>query len=320
MSSADLARVDSASVELTNHASSPIARGVVHRRARFEWRFLIVALPALAIYISFLVGPVIASFVYSFTRWDGLNPPVFIGVANYQTLFNDPQFGRAMLTTLAFASIILVGQVAAGLGLALLLNRGRRGTSLLRAIFFTPALLSSAVIALVWGFVFNPLVGVMPLVASSVGATTGPLTDVLGSSQTAIWAVSGVVVWQYAGYLMVIFLAGLKNIAPEIYEAADLDGASGRKRFRLITWPLLAPSTTVAVTISLAGNLKLFDQVFLLTGGGPAGATDTAATLIYRTAFGNSNYGYSVTQSVILTLLTVVIIVGQRWIASRRSL
>ena len=320
MSSADLARVDSASVELTNHASSPIARGVVHRRARFEWRFLIVALPALVIYISFLVGPVIASFVYSFTRWDGLNPPVFIGVANYQTLFNDPQFGRAMLTTLAFASIILVGQVAAGLGLALLLNRGRRGTSLLRAIFFTPALLSSAVIALVWGFVFNPLVGVMPLVASSVGATTGPLTDVLGSSQTAIWAVSGVVVWQYAGYLMVIFLAGLKNIAPEIYEAADLDGASGRKRFRLITWPLLAPSTTVAVTISLAGNLKLFDQVFLLTGGGPAGATDTAATLIYRTAFGNSNYGYSVTQSVILTLLTVVIIVGQRWIASRRSL
>ena len=292
---------------------------MVAHKPHFEWRFLIIAVPAAKLYVCFLVGPVLASFVYSFTRWDGINPPVFDGFANYQTLFSDPQFGRAMLTTIAFAGIILVGQISAGLGLALLLNRAHRGTSLLRAAFFTPALMSTSVIALIWGFIYNPLVGVMPLIASALHVKTGPLTDVLGSSQTAIWAVSGVVVWQYAGYLMVIYLAGLKNISPEIYEAADLDGASGWKRFRLITWPLLAPSTTIAVTISLAGNLKLFDQVFLLTGGGPAGATDTAATLIYRTAFGNSNYGYSVTQSVALTLLTVVVIVGQRWISSRRG-
>lgn len=303
---------------LTNR--TPASRGgAVRRRSAFEWAFLALAVPGIALYVTFLLGPVIASFYYSFTRWDGINDPVFAGLENYRTLFSDAQYGRALMTTLSFAAIILVGQVGAGLGLALLLNKARRGTSVLRASFFTPALLSTAVIALIWGFIYNPLVGVMPLVAESLGATEGPLTDVLGSSETAIWAVSGVVIWQYAGYLMVIYLAGLKNIPLEVYEAADLDGATGWRRFWRITWPLLAPSTSVAVIISLAGNLKLFDQVFLLTGGGPAGATDTAATLIYRTAFGNSNYGYSVTQSVILTLLTVVIVIGQRWYVSRRN-
>jgi raffinose/stachyose/melibiose transport system permease protein len=289
----------------------------VPRRKRFEWSFLAIALPGLLIYVVFLVWPVISSFVYSFTRWDGINPPVFTGFTNYITLFNDRQYGQALMTTLAFAAIILIGQVSCGLGLALLLNRSRRGTALMRATFFTPALLSTAVIALIWGFIYNPLVGLMPLVAKSLGVTTGPLTDVLGSATTAIWAVSGVVIWQYAGYIMVIYLAGLKNVPLEVYEAADLDGATGWRRFRSITWPLLAPSTSVAITISLAGNLKLFDQVFLLSGGGPAGATDTAATLIFRSAFLNSNYGYSVTQSVILTLLTVVIVIGQRLIARR---
>jgi raffinose/stachyose/melibiose transport system permease protein len=288
-------------------------------RSNFDWRFLTLAVPAVVLYVGFLLGPTLASFFYSFTRWDGINAPVFAGMENYATLLTDDRYTRALLTTLAFATIILVGQIAAGLGLALLLNRARRGTALARAVFFFPALLSTAVVALVWGFIYNPLVGVMPAAASWLNVTDGPLTDVLGNSSTAIWAVSGAVVWQYAGYMMVIFLVGLKSIPLEVYEAADLDGAVGWRRFWLITWPLLAPSTSVAVTISLAGNLKLFDQVFLLTGGGPAGATDTAATLIYQTAFSNSNFGYSATQSVALTCMTVVIVVGQRWFASRRS-
>lgn len=313
----DIAVDHSPSAGQEGRTPAPKSTGATFRRSRFEWNFLLLAVPGLVVYLVFLVWPVLASFVYSFTRWDGINEPVFAGLANYEKLINDRQYGQALLTTVAFAAIILVGQVSAGLGLALLLNRARRGTSLARAVFFTPALLSTAVIALIWGFIYNPLVGVMPLVAETVGATSGPLTDVLGNASSAIWAVSGVVIWQYAGYIMVIYLAGLKNVPLEVYEAADLDGATGWHRFRSITWPLLAPSTSVAVTISLAGNLKLFDQVFLLTGGGPAGATDTAATLIFRTAFSSSNYGYSVTQSVILTILTVLIVVGQRILAAR---
>lgn len=315
----DLAAGRSPSAGPVGRTPARASRGAVRRIRRFEWTFLVLAVPGVAIYVAFLVWPVLASFGYSFTRWDGINPPVFAGFANYVRLFNDRQYAQALLTTLAFAAIILTGQVSAGLGLALLLNRSRRGTALLRATFFTPALLSTAVIALIWGFIYNPLVGVMPLVAKSLGVTTGPLTDVLGSAPTAIWAVSGVVIWQYAGYVMVIYLAGLKNVPLEVYEAADLDGATGWRRFRSVTWPLVAPSTSVAITISLAGNLKLFDQVYLLTGGGPAGATDTAATLIFRSAFLNSNYGYSVTQSVILTLLTVAIVIGQRLVSARSN-
>jgi raffinose/stachyose/melibiose transport system permease protein len=298
---------------------APVKRGRAGRRRRFEWGFLALAVPALVIYVGFLAGPVLASFTYSFTRWDGINAPVFTGLDNFVRLAADRDYAAALLHTVAFAAVILVGQSACGLGLALLLNRARRGVAVLRAIFFAPALLSTAVIALVWGFIYNALVGVTPVLARLLGVEDGPLADVLGNSSTAIWAVSAAVIWQYGGYIMVIYLAGLKDIPVEVYEASDLDGATGWRRFRSITWPLLLPSTSVVLTISLAGNLKLFDQVFLLTGGGPAGATETAAISIYRTAFGSSDYGYSATQSVVLTILTLIVVVFQRWLSARGS-
>lgn len=119
--------------------------------------------------------------------------------------------------------------------------------------------------------------------------------------------------WQYVGYVMVIYLAGLKSISNDIYEAASIDGARGWRSFRYITWPLLAPSTSIVLTIAIAGNLRLFDQVYLLTNGGPAGGTETVGTLIYKTAFTNSNYGYSAAQSLILTVLTAFVVLAQRW-------
>lgn len=299
-------------------STAPAVRG--GRRSRsFEWAFFGLALPGLAIYVGFLLGPTLAGFYFSLTRWDGINSPVFIGFDNFIQLSRDPQFAAAILHTLLFALVILVGQTVIGLALALLLNRAGRRNSILRGIFFAPSILSTAVVALLWGFIFNPLVGPLPAVASFLGIKDSSVSDLLGHQQTALVAVSLVVVWEFAGYMMVIFIAGLKNIPMEVYEAASIDGASGWRRFWAITWPLLAPSTSVALTISLAGNLRLFDQVYLLTGGGPAGATATVGTLIYQTAFTNSNFGYSVTQSVILTILIALVVVGQRALIARRT-
>lgn len=298
-------------------------RSVPHRRrhllVRFEWSFVLLAVPALVVYLGFLVGPVLGGFYFSLTQWDGINAPHWIGIDNFVQLAGDAQFRSALLHTLLFTLVILIGQVGAGLGLALLLNRASRAVPFMRGIFFAPALMSSAVIALIWGFIFNPRVGILRDLASTVGLGHTFLTNVLGGQQSALFGISLVVVWQFAGYMMIIFLAGLKSIPQDVYEAASLDGAAGIRRFLSITWPLLAPSTSIAVLISLAGNLKLFDQVYLMTGGGPAGATETVATMIYRTAFVNSNYGYSVAQSVVLTALITIVVLVQRRVASRKD-
>ncbi len=286
-------------------------------RRQFDWMLLWLALPAFIVYSAFLVGPTLASFAYSFTRWDGINDPVFIGFDNYARLFQDEKFANALINTGSFAVTILVGQIVFGLGLALMLNRNSRASTGMRAVFFTPALLSTAVIALIWGFIFNPLVGLFSALVEGGPLEDSQLADVLGGPDSAFLGLSFVVIWQYAGYIMVIYLAGLKSISAEMYEAAALDGATGWIRFRTITWPLLAPSTSIAVILSIAGNLRLFDQVFLTTGGGPDGATETMAILIYRTAFSNSDFGYSVTQSVMMTLFTLLLLVGRHLFARR---
>jgi raffinose/stachyose/melibiose transport system permease protein len=283
-----------------------------HGRRRFEFGFLLLAVPALVVYLGFLIGPVLGGFYFSLTQWDGINDPTWIGMDNFTRLAADAKFWSALLHTVVFTVVILIGQVGGGLGLALLLNSANRGVPLMRGAFFAPALMSTAVIALVWGFIYSPTVGLLHGLAESIGLGDTVLGNVLGGQTSALFGVSVVVIWQFAGYLMIIFLAGLKNIPLEVYEAASLDGAVGLKKFRTITWPLLAPSTSIAVLISLAGNLKLFDQVYLMTGGGPAGATETVGTLIYRTAFVNSDYGYSVAQSVVLTLLIAVVVLIQR--------
>lgn len=300
-------------------ASQPRLPGRQPRRYRFEWAFFTLAIPALVVYVGFLVGPTLAAFYFSLSRWDGINSPTFVGIGNFVQLFNDDDFHAALIHTLIFTALISIGQLASGLGLALLLNRAGRKVAVLRGIFFAPSLLSSAVIALLWGFIFNPLVGILAQLANAVGLKGSWLADVLGQRESAILGISFVVVWQFAGYIMVIYVAGLKNIPEEVYEAASLDGATGARRFWNITWPLLAPSTSIVLTIAIAGNLRLFDQVYLLTGGGPAGGTETVGTLIYRTAFTNSNYGYSVTQSVVLTVLTALAVVIQRWLSARKN-
>ncbi|WP_307610333.1 carbohydrate ABC transporter permease [Pseudarthrobacter sp. W1I19] len=290
----------------------------LRERTRFEWSFALLALPALVIYLGFLIGPVVAGFYFSFTRWDGINPPKWIGLDNFVKMAGDRKYAAALVHTLIFTVVIVAGQVGVGLGLALLLNRARRGVAFMRGVFFAPALMSTAVIALIWGFMYSPAVGLVGKFAEAAGLGDTFLRDVLGNQQSALLGVSIVVIWQFAGYMMIIFLAGLKNIPQEVYEAAAIDGAAGARQFRSITWPLLAPSVSIAVLISLAGNLKLFDQVYLMTGGGPAGATETVGTLIYQTAFLNSNYGYSVAQSVVLTVIIVLVVLAQRWLTSRR--
>lgn len=273
---------------------------------------LALALPGIALYLAFLIVPIGLGLLDALTDSDGISPARWVGLQNFRDLLHDDAFRQALLHTLVFALIITVGQNLAGLGLALLLHRVRRLTALMRGVFFLPALLSSAVVALVWGFIFSPLTGVVNTVLSWVGIHWSAGTDLLGGPWSATLSISAVVIWQFAGYVMIIYLAGLTNIAPELYEAAALDGVGTWQGFRYITLPLLRPATSVAFTISIVGNLRLFDPVWLLTGGGPGTATETASTVVYRTAFHDGRFGYAAAESVVIVVVIVLAITVQR--------
>jgi len=270
------------------------------------------AVPGVALYVTFFLAPIGLGLMDAFTNADGVSASKWVGLQNFTELLHDAAFRAALLHTAVFAAVITIGQNVAGLGLALLLNRSRRLTALLRGAFFVPALLSSAVVALVWGFVFSPLTGVVTHVLGWVGVRWSQGADLLGTPTSAMFSISAVVIWQFAGYLMVIYLAGLKNIPEEVYEAVRLDGASVVQTFWHVTLPLLRPATSVALTIAIVGNIRLFDPVWLLTGGGPGTATETASTLIYRTAFQNGRFGYAAAQSIIVVVLIVVVVTAQR--------
>ncbi|MCT2591548.1 sugar ABC transporter permease [Streptomyces sp. N2-109] len=191
-----------------------------------------------------------------------------------------------------------------GLLLALGVNSRIRSRNVLRVFFFAPAVITPVVTAYLWKYLYAPE-GAINALLEAIGL--GSLSqDWLGDPSIALWSVVAVIIWQFAGYSMVIFLAGLQSIPQEIYEAADIDGAGPLRRFWCVVRPVLAPAITINLTLSLIGGLKLFDQVWVMTQGGPGGSTDTLSTVIYRQAFQFNEFAYSIALAVVLTVFVAL--------------
>jgi raffinose/stachyose/melibiose transport system permease protein len=210
---------------------------------------------------------------------------------------------------LVIAVAITLLQNGIGLLLALGVNSTIKSRNVLRVFLFAPALVTPIVAAYLWRNLLGPD-GAVNSLLGLVGLDSWR-QDWLGDPAIALWSVVGVIVWQYAGYSMVIFLAGLQSIPREIHEAAAIDGAGAVRRFWSVTRPLLAPAFTINMMLSIIGGLKLFDQVYALTGGGPGHATDTLSTLIYKDAFTLGEFGYSIALAVVLTVVVSVASTGQ---------
>ncbi|MDX3385227.1 sugar ABC transporter permease [Streptomyces niveiscabiei] len=269
------------------------------------------ALPALLLFAFVVLVPSARGVYYAFTDWDGLDPGFsFVGLGNFADMLDDPDALAAVRHTLLIAVSVTVVQNGLGLLLALGVNSAIKSRNLLRVLLFAPAVITPIVTAYLW----RNLLGPDGAVNSALG---GRGQDWLGDPGLALWSVVGVVVWQFAGYSMVIFLAGLQSVPKELHEAAQLDGAGPVRRFWSVTRPLLAPALTINLMLSAIGGIKLFDQVYALTGGGPGHATDTISTLIYKDAFTLGEFGYSIALAVVLTIVVAVVSTGQYALLAR---
>jgi raffinose/stachyose/melibiose transport system permease protein len=298
--------------------AAPASRGTGpagRRRNAAPWWF---AVPAMALFAFVVLVPSARGVYYAFTDWDGLDPNFsFIGLGNFATMLSDPDAMQAIWHTLLIAVAITVIQNGLGLLLALGVNSAIKSRNVLRVFLFAPAVITPIVTAYLWRNLLGPD-GAVNSLLGAVGLG-GWRQDWLGDPQLALWSVVAVIVWQFAGYSMVIFLAGLQSISREIYEAADIDGAGPVRRFWSVTRPLLAPAFTVNLMLSIIGGIKLFDQVYALTGGGPGHATDTLSTLIYKDAFTLGEFGYSIALAVVLTIIVAVASTGQYLVLARNE-
>jgi raffinose/stachyose/melibiose transport system permease protein len=279
------------------------------------WVFVV---PALVVYALVVLYPSISGVVYAFTDWSGIGSFSFVGFDNFHTLVNDHRALQSITNTLLLTVAIVVVQNAIGLLLALGVNANIKSRDLLRVIFFAPAVVSPVMVAFLWKYVYNPDNGAgLNGILGAVGL--GSLRqDWLGDPSITLWSVAAMVVWQYAGYSMVIFLAGLQDVPPELHEAARIDGAGTWQRFRYVTWPLLAPALTINVMLSTIGGLKLFDQVYAATNGGPGTSSETLSTVLYKEAFVYGKFGYSTAVALVLALFVAAVsLVQLRYLRAR---
>jgi len=265
--------------------------------------------PAVAVVLAFRYVATGAGTWYAFTDWDGLGDATWVGLDNFREILDDPASRGALENTIVLAFSFVVTANVIGLGIALALHRTLKSRGLLRAIFFVPVVMSSLAVSYIWQFIFS---------------FTGPLNTFLGNvgleslqrpwpgdPTWALWTIFVVLVWQFVGLSMVMYLAGLEGIPEELDEASAVDGASSFRRFRKITLPLLAPAITVSVTLSTIYGLGVFDQVLAVTGGGPVDASETLATQIYKQTFAFGRFGYGTALSLVLTVLITALAVAQ---------
>lgn len=263
--------------------------------------------PAFALYMMMVLYPIGREIVMSFHEWDVFSPMRWVGVTNYRSALADAVFLRGLSNNILYALVVTVAKNVFGLWLAILLTGADvKGRNAFRTAVFIPVTLSYVAVGMLWSWVFNPTFGLLNQVLRlfSIPASSG----VLGNPRLSLWAIMFVDIWKWTGFHTVIFVAGLLNIPPELYESAAIDGAGSWQRFRCITLPGLKSVVEVSVLLAMVGAfVRNFDLVYVMTGGGPAHATEIVLTWMHKQAFQFLRFGYAAAQGVILFVLVMVL-------------
>lgn len=271
------------------------------RRIGLEWSGWWFAFPAMIFILIFVFIPAVYVVYLSLLKWNLLSSnPKFVGLSNYIQMFQSTDFRQAFSNTILLTVGMVVLSLPIGLLLAVLVDMGLRGTRIYRTILFAPYVVPLVGSGLVWTLLYNPRYGFLDLALAKLHL---PAPDWLGSQGYALLAVLIMSVWQFMGYYMIIFLGGLQNVSRSLEEAAAMDGASYRQRFFHITLPALAPSIVFAFVICTIQSFQTFDQVYVMTGGGPDGASSTLVYYIFHQGFEMYRIGTSTAASVVLLVL-----------------
>ena len=263
--------------------------------------------PSLLAFTLVVLIPLLMGIYYSFTNWNGIASDVnFIGIDNYMKMFHDSIFFRSFIFTTKFTIVSVIAINVIGFALALLVTRGLKISNLLRTIFFMPNLIGGLILGFIWQFIFTKGF-------ATLGEITGQswLLGWLSNQETGFWGLVILMSWQMAGYVMVIYVAGIQNIPEELIEASKIDGANAWERVKHIVFPLIRPAFTASVFLTLSNSFKLFDQNLSLTSGGPARSTEMVALNIYNTAFKFREMGVAQAKAVVFLLVVGIVTLTQ---------
>jgi multiple sugar transport system permease protein/raffinose/stachyose/melibiose transport system permease protein len=275
--------------------------------------------PAALVYLLFVVYPFVDSIYLSLVEWNGVAPVKrWVGLANYRRLLHDDLVWVSLRHNVIWVVVGTVVPIALGLFLAVLLAGPTRGATVFRTAYFLPVVLAPAVIAIIWGWIYHPLFGVLNRLLREVGLDS-LARGWLGDVRLALYAVLAAAIWAYFGFVFVIFQAALQNVNQDLLDAARVDGANAWQRFWHVTIPQIANVMTMVVAIGLIGGFNVFDIVYVMTQGGPANSTELIATYTYQKAFGEDEIGYGAALSMVMTLLSLVASVVFIYVRERRE-
>lgn len=280
---------------------------------KFEKKTLLwMALPAFLIYAFLYLYPALSNLLYATQKWDGITTPEFTGFRNMQFLLTqDDLFRKALGNNLRFMFVVVILQTGFSLLFATFLLKNSKTNIALRIIYFFPTILSSVSVGIIWTFLYDPNYGSINAVIKAVGlGEFAPLW--LGDEKLSLYSIALTQVWFHTGQMIVIYVAGLQQIPKELYEAAEMDGASRWQQFKGVTWPMALPTTAVVVAYTTIQTFRAFDLIFAMTGGGPLYSSEILVTLIYNTAFVSQKFGYASAQSIVLVVLVLFITWLQR--------
>ena len=274
-------------------------------KKRSEIPYVLMALPAVAVFITFFILPLVFTIRYSFYNWTNFSPDVFfVGLKNYKKLFSDITIIGGIKNSLTYAFFTVLLQNLISLPVAVVLNTKFKGKNFFRATFFCPAVLSTLVVGYLWKYILSASdFGFVNQVLNQLGVGT---VNFLGNGKLALVSIIFTQVWQWFGWSMVIYLGNLQSISDDLYEAASIDGASTLRKFWHITIPGLAPAIKINLVTGIISGLKVFDVVLSMTNGGPAHKTDTILSLMFA-KFSEGNYGYASSFGIMFLIVSMVL-------------
>lgn len=296
-------------MELHEGVSPPHAKEIIMVQDKKKTILLYLG-PTLIVLVGFLYLPIIINFANSLYTWGALSKKrEFIGLLNYARLFSDEVFYIAIRNNLVFIIMSLVFQIGCSLMIAAVLESKflRKFQAFFRTVYFIPSLLMVTVTGITFKMIYSPSIGLINPMLKLIGINTDRI-DLLGNPSSAIFAVSAASQWQYIGYTVILFIVALQNIPEELYEAAEIDGSNALQTFFRITLPQMRDTITINMIIIVTGAIRVFDEVYVMTSGGPGRATETLATYLYRVGFRNDEMGYA--SAIAFFVFAVTFILG----------